>query len=212
MPNSRAYGILLSPGRAYPVYNVHKGLITSIAGGEVRTKVFIQNVLLMNWNPPAEIKAKESAYDVDDAIVLGDNMGMVKKLLDDTKLKNSKHLRLDRAYRDIYYHPTNSDGAFALWMMTQRNWREHIVHGIIKNDYIGGGLYRDHDARLPDGRNILAWFDGNISKLVLFRNMEEEKKRTTFCYASHGRKQRYENVWVTQFKQKPILKTKLNQY
>lgn len=187
VPNSRMYGLLISPGGAYVIYNVHKGLITNIAGGEVKAQIFIWDVLLCNWNPPNEIRVKDNAFDGKQAIVFGANLGVAKMLYNDTGRRNKihgKNLQFDKTYYDVFFIPSNQDGAFILWMMTQRNWRNNLVYGIIRNEYISNDMRRDYDAILSDGRKILIWFDGNISTLSLFKMLgdKDKKQHILLCF------------------------------
>jgi hypothetical protein len=94
-------------------------------------------------------------------------------------------MQLDGIYQDVYYVPTDTNGAFMLWMYTQENWRGRVLEGVIKKDllekYKGT---RDYDILAPDGTQILAWFDSNLSTLRLVKKIMSvgDEKYMLLCF------------------------------
>lgn len=165
--------MLLSPGGAYAVYNVHKGLIKGMPGGEGKIKAQIYFVLLNTWRPPADIARRENRFDAREAIIIGDNIDVALNILMDMPNRNSKKLQLNNTFDEIYYVLSDDIGVFMLWMMTQPQWRTRIVNGLIKKEFISYNRVRD--ARTPDGKHLLTWFEANLCVLELLRTLESDE-------------------------------------
>lgn len=173
---TRICGLLISPGGAYTVYNVHKGLIKGMPGGEGKARALIQDVLSNTWKPPADIVRREDRFDARDAIIIGDNITVALNIMADMPKKNSKKLQLNATFDDTYFVLADDKGAFMLWMMTQPQWRTRIVNGLIKKELVSYNRIRD--AQTPDGKQLLTWFETNLYVLTLLRTLEPVELQT----------------------------------
>lgn len=182
---TRICGLLLSPGGAYAVYNVHKGLIKGMPGGEGKIKAQIYFVLLNTWRPPADIARRENRFDAREAIIIGDNIDVALNILMDMPNRNSKKLQLNNTFDEIYFVLSDDIGVFMLWMMTQPQWRTRIVNGLIKKEFIRNSRIRE--AQTPDGKQLLTWFEANLRVLDLLRTLNPDELKTISSCVSSGK-------------------------
>ena len=164
---ARICGLLMSPGGSYAVFNIHHGLIRGATASEKKTLAMLYDVLMRSWEPPQDLK-QEGWYIVTQAIAIGSGIDAAVTMYFNDKRKKTEYLQLGATYPDVYFVPLDESGFFMLWMFAQRQWRERILKGLVKSDFISNGGDRTYDAVTGDGYDILLWFDANMSKLQFF--------------------------------------------
>ena len=160
---ARPTGMLFSPGEARAVYNLRN--------------------MLMKWNGKSEEKIRLAMTDIArlnarleqvyDAVMFGRDYDVAIRLLEgDAKLK--KQERFDSVYRHVHFIPQTEFGIQQLRTLLIPNWREQILNATFEDEtrsYDRGSF--EFDACV-DGVYYLAFFDGDLARLIRFKEAAKE--------------------------------------
>ncbi len=160
---SRFLGILFSPGGVYVVYNFKKNNMQLTQTREMALRNAMQDLAMIQSK-----RNTGSAYpDVESAIIFGhdDNQVLDRVLL----WEQGAFAELCKTYDKLHYFPITPDAAFQAWMLSQPNWRERLLRGMIVESYLEKeNMYRTYDAYIPDQNlKVLSWVDANLVSLRL---------------------------------------------
>jgi len=156
---TRIVGALFYPGGVYATYNTRDATMKWSGLGEIKT---LHNLLELSRMNAGLSKAP-------DALLFGkDADTALRTILESDKSRRSE-LRFDRIYRHIHFIPLNQTGMRLLKILIIPDWNEKLLRALFENDqrsYNQGSI--EYDA-MVDGRMILSHLDGDIARLIRFR-------------------------------------------
>lgn len=177
---SRIYGMMISVGGVYAVYNISDKLIEWKQYGEIKMKNHIKQL------------TRECTRGKDiGCILLATDMKVYARVITNEYQKGHKGakilLNIDYAYEKMYGLPTTKDGIEMLRIMQEENWEEEMEQNLL------GGCSRDIrsysvvcDARSEEDGYILLFCNGNIARLKLFLNRavnaREDEQFSIYCF------------------------------
>lgn len=181
--NARLHGLIVSPGGAYVTYNIDKSLMNGTHRIEHKSTTACSSVLNLHWEPPYKLGRNRRMFDAVQSVVIGADYDVALRVLREAESKKSRYLNLFKVYDDVYFIPQDNNGVSILKMITSENWRDRMIRAIIRPEMINS-RGRTCDTLLPDGTNILACFDGNITLLKLLKSTlkKPEEKHLLLCF------------------------------
>ena len=171
---TRLTGGLFRPGSRFVVYNTRNAVMKWNGMGEFKTK----NDLLAIGRVNAAVSA------VDSAILFGRSYEVAMDTLLATAATKRCELRFDSIYQHIYFIPLDAFGIRQLAFLQLSNWNEEILELLFDPEarsYDNGSF--EYDA-LVDGRYVLSYLNGDIARLIRFRDAAMDRRRSyeVLCY------------------------------
>lgn len=160
---TRLTGALFSPGCCYAVYNTRGSVMKWSGMGEFKTACHLTELARMN----------AGLERVDRALLLGERMDVALQTLLESDKSPRMELRFDRIYPHIHFIPANRQGARLVHLLTLPDWNERMLSAVFPAEWriTGPGSF-ECDAQ-HEGRFILSHLDGDIARLVRFRQALE---------------------------------------
>jgi len=156
---TRIIGALFYPGGCYAVYNTMASTMKWSGRGEVKAQNNLHELVRMNAGlseVPAAILFGRSAETALNTIMASDK-------------SRRAELRIDRIYQTLYFVPLNQSGIRLLKLLVLPDWNEKLLSALFdptQRSYNRGSM--EYDA-VVDGRKILSHLDGDIARLIRFR-------------------------------------------
>lgn len=162
---TRMTGALFSSGKCYAVYNTRDAV--------------------MKWSGMGEYKALHSLIElarlnagisqVDSAILFGQSGETALRTLLESDKTRRLEFRFDSIYRHIHFIPMNGDGIRQLRLFSVPDWKAQLLELLFESEVrsYDRGLF-EYDACV-DGVNILSHLDGDIARLIRFREAIENR-------------------------------------
>lgn len=156
---TRMVGALFAPGSCYAVYNTRNAA--------------------MKWSGMGEFKALHSLIElarlnagigrIDSAVLLGGSEEIALRTLLESDKSRRLEFRFDSIYRHIHFIPMDSDGIRQLRILSVPDWKEKLLDLLFEPEVrsYDRGLF-EYDACV-DGAYILSHLDGDIARLIRFR-------------------------------------------
>jgi len=197
LQNERSQAVISEP-TYYPsrflkgtiLMDINKTMYTRIVGalfvGEACFAVYNTRNAVMKWCGRGEFKAKQALIDlgrmnagiqdIDSAILFGADAETVLNTLIAEDEKYKKEYRFDSIYHHIYYLPLNQDGVRQLRFFLIPGWKDKLLDMLFENSQrsYNMGMF-EYDA-VVDGIYVLAHFDGDIARLIRYRDGIEHFK------------------------------------
>ena len=171
---TRIVGALFYPGGSYAVYNTRAAAMKWSGLGEMKT---LNNLLEL-----ARMNAGLS--EAPDALLFGRDYDTTLRTILDSDKSRRPELRFDKIYQHICFIPLDENGVRLLRIIIIPDWNEKLLRALFENNqrsYNKGSM--EYDA-IVDGRMILSHLDGDIARLIRFR--EAQCSRTepadVICY------------------------------
>ncbi len=160
---TRLTGALFSPGCCYAVYNTQGHVMKWSGMGEFKTACHLTELARMN----------AGLEQVDRALLLGERMDVALQTLLESDKSPRMELRFDRIYPHIHFIPADRQGVRLLRLLTLPDWNERLLSAVFPHEWrlTGPGSF-ECDAR-HEGRFILSHLDGDIARLIRFRQALE---------------------------------------
>ncbi len=162
---SRMAGAIFMTGKCYAVYNTRGAA--------------------MKWNGMGEFKARHNLseigrlnagiQDVDSAILFGESYEVAVRTLDANRARAHPEQRFDSVYAHIHFVPMNDFGIRLLRILTHSD-TEKLLSVLFPKESrsMGQGVF-EYDAYI-DGVYILSHLDGDIARLIRFREAIEGRR------------------------------------
>lgn len=156
---TRMVGAIFAPGSCYAVYNTRNAA--------------------MKWSGMGEFKALHSLIElarlnagigrIDSAVLLGESEEIALRTLLESDKSRRLEFRFDSIYRHIHFIPMDSDGIHQLRILSVPDWKEKLLDLLFEPEVrsYDRGLF-EYDACV-DGAYILSHLDGDIARLIRFR-------------------------------------------
>lgn len=190
---TRMYGLLMSKGGAYCVYNLDTGVLQWSENGEINSRNWIAKVLRKHWDMPAYMKVDRRTMEISctpDAIYFIRNNETALKILkrinplakeraaeQGAKPKDKKQNTLT-VYNKTHYVPISEAGIFQLWLITQEDYQERLKKSFKEDNRYP--RYNRFDASTNDDtKKVITWFDGDLNRLSY---INELMKTTEFSF------------------------------
>lgn len=133
----------------------------------------------MKWSGRGEFKAKQAlgevsrmnagVPEVDSAILFGANAQTAVGTLCEADESKKKEYRFDSIYDHIHYVPLDQEGIRLLRFFLIPRWKEELLEMLFDADQRSYNAGRFEYDALVDGVYILAHFDGDIARLIRYR-------------------------------------------
>ena len=161
---TRMTGVLFTPGEAKVVYNLRNSMMKWNGDSEIKTRISITDIARMNAR----------VQEVYAAVMFGWSYEVAMSMMErDAEMK--RPLRFDTAYRQVHFIPQTEMGIRQLRMLLLPEWREKML-GVMFDDETRSyerGMF-EYDAYV-DGVYILTHFDGDLARLIRFREAMSDK-------------------------------------
>lgn len=161
---TRMTGVLFTPGEAKVVYNLRNSMMKWNGDSEIKTRISITDIARMNAR----------VQEVYAAVMFGRSYEVAMSMMErDAEMK--RPLRFDTAYRQVHFIPQTEMGIRQLRMLLLPEWREKML-GVMFDDETRSyerGMF-EYDAYV-DGVYILTHFDGDLARLIRFREAMSDK-------------------------------------
>lgn len=181
---SRIYGMLISAGGLYAVYNMADKLIEWTRYGEVKMQHHLKTLTRGMQREEEELGCMVLASDI---------RLFARVITNEYKSRERKRgaqilLNIDYAYEEMYGIPTTREGIEVIRLMSEENWKEDmeriLLAGCTKKvrsySIICDGVSRE------DGY-VLLFCNGNITRLKGFLqravNASEDEKFCIYCFS-----------------------------
>lgn len=163
---TRMTGALFSCGNCYAVYNTRDAT--------------------MKWSGMGEFKALHSLIEtarlnagisqVNAAILFGRSEKVALDTLMESDKSRRMEFRFDSVYNHIYFIPMEADGIRQLRLLTVPDWNGQLLDLLFEPETrsYGRGLF-EYDACV-DNVYVLSHLDGDIARLIRFREAVENQK------------------------------------
>ena len=177
---SRAFGMLISPGGIYAVYNTGKAAMIWQKSSEGQMAYYMSQIVTK------KCEGSRISGAVKNCIIIGYDMNVFENILNNGL---AIYLNTDSGYDNMYAVPYTEDGFKMLLRMTQSEWEETLNEEILpdyERNKKGSIVY--------DGikENVIAlnFCTGNISRLKKFItgvqwvcNTQADRHYEIFCYS-----------------------------
>ena len=172
---ARYTAALFMPGSCLPIYNTRNSAMKWYGEGERKVREDLTHVARANSGCPA----------VDSAILLGRNYDTALTTIQSTASDNHGLLRFDRIYPRVFYIPFGDFGIRQLAFFQVPDWREKLLSTYFDDDvrsYDRGAF--EYDA-FVDGKYVLSFLDGDIARLIRFRDAlrNNQAKTEVLCFS-----------------------------
>jgi hypothetical protein len=142
----------------------------------------------MKWSGMGEFKALHHLVElsrmnagheeVRSAILFGTYPDVALQTLIESDKSRRMELRFDKIYPHIHFVPMNADGIRLLRILALPDWRERMLSALFSPEMRPAGFgFMEYDA-CWDGKYIYSHLDGDIARLVRFREaLETQSER-----------------------------------
>ena len=172
---TRLTGVLFSPGEVRAVYNLRDAVMKWNGNSEMKTQRSITDIARMNAR----------VQEVYAAVMFGWSYDVAMRMLVEDAGMN-RPLRFDSVYQRVHFIPQTETGIRQLRLLLLPDWRERLLSVVFDDDtrsYDTGGF--EYDA-FVDGVYILTFFDGDLGRLIRFRqaadNMDPDVSVEVLCF------------------------------
>lgn len=155
---TRIAGLVFLDRQPYAVYNTRSSLMKWNGAGESKTAASMQSIIRMNTGDKK----------LDSAIMFYESEKIAIETVRDIKAKEELDLGFIKIYPKIFFIPLGEEGIRQLKLFVKPKWRERAVKYLFEDD-VELSLYVDFDATI-DGHKILCFFDGDVARLIRFKN------------------------------------------
>jgi len=171
---TRVTGALFYPGGVYPVYNTRDSVMKWSGLGEIKTLGDLLELARMN----------AGLGEVSTALLFGQNADVALNTILESDKSRRPELRFDKIYNQVYFAPLNQYGIRLLKMLVTPDWNERLLSALFDSNqrsYNRGSM--EYDA-MVNGRMILSHLDGDIARLIRFREALQTQIRPAdvLCY------------------------------
>ena len=153
-------GAVFAKDKAYAVYNTRHRVMKWSGEGERKARVNLEEISAMN----------AKVYRINSAFLFGKTAKVALNTLEKTQNTSRLEFCFDGIYSNIYFVPLDDNGLRQMRLLLIENWREELLSLLFEDEirsYDEGGF--EYDA-LVGNKFILAFFDGNITRLQRFYN------------------------------------------
>lgn len=172
--NSTITNLLITNDEAYAIYNLRREPLEKAMKGELKTKLFIDNLLDLNY----KISKK------DNAMFIGRNYTVALKTLRNFEKKSKRALRLDDIYLNVFFFPYTDFGVKLASLFRIKNFRTEILRLVFREDFTSEDESMTTYSIYKDGRYYFSFLDSNITKLMRFKDFMSKRSDNYFvvCY------------------------------
>jgi hypothetical protein len=156
---TRIVGALFFQGGAYAVYNTRDALMKWSGLGEVKALYNLIELARMN----------AGFGDVSAALLCGQSADIALRTVLESDKSRRPELRFDKIYKNIYFIPLDQNGVRMVKMLVVPNRNEKLLDALFDNNQRSYNLGSVEYDALVDGRMILSHLDGDIARLIRFR-------------------------------------------
>lgn len=151
---------------------------------------------VMKWNGMGEFKTLHSLLEigrlnagitrVDSALLFGESDSVALNTMLESDKNKRTEFRFDFIYQHVHFVPMNHTGTKLLQILAVPDWNENLLQLLFEPDtrsYNRGSF--EYDACV-DGIYVLSHLDGDLARLVRFRNAMQNQKvqAEVLCYPS----------------------------
>lgn len=156
---TRIAGAAFAGGACYAVYNTRGAAMKWCGMGEFKSLHSLIETCRLN----------AGIGTVDSAILFGESYDVALATLNETERNHRLEMRFDAIYRHIFFVPLSAAGVRQLDLFTVPDWREKILDALFERESrsFDRGVF-EYDACV-DGRYILSHLDGDIARLIRFK-------------------------------------------
>lgn len=151
-------GLLFINRQAYAVYNTRSSLMKWNGAGERKTVENMTSIARMN----------AGCEKADSAIMFYENDKIAIETVRDIKANEQLDLGFINIYPKIYLIPLGEEGVRQLKLFVRPKWFERAIRYLFE-DNVELNPFFAVDATI-DGAKILCFFDGNVARLIRFKN------------------------------------------
>ena len=159
---TRITGALFCQGNVFAVYNTQNAIMKWSGLCEIKT---VGNLL--------ELARMNAGLDtVNAALLLGKSGEVALNTVLESDKSRKPDLRFDRIYSRIHFIPLDQNGVRLLKILILPDWNEKLLTALFEPDqrsYNKGAMEYDG---IVDGRKILSYLDGDIARLIRFREAQ----------------------------------------
>ena len=172
--SSKISNLLIINDEAYAIYNLRNEPLEKAMKGELKTKLFLDNLLDLNY----KIGKK------DNAMFIGRNYSVALKTLRNFEKKSKRALRLDDIYLNVFFIPYTDFGVKLASLFRIRNFRTEILRLVFREDFTCEDESMTTHSIYKNGRYYFSFLDGNIAKLMRFKDFMSRSSDNYFvaCY------------------------------
>ena len=172
--SSKITNLLITHDEAYAIYNLRNEPLEKAMKGELKTKLFINNLLDLNY------KISKS----DNAIFFGKNYAIALQTLRNFEKKSKRALRFDDVFLNVFFIPYTDFGVKVASLFRIKNYRTEILRLIFKDDFTKEDESMTTYSIYKDGRYYFSFLDSNIAKLMRFKDFMSKGTENYFvvCY------------------------------
>ena len=155
---TRTIGAVFANDKVYAVYNTRYRAMKWCGEGERKARVNLEEISAMN----------AKVYRINSAFLFGKTAKVALNTLEKTHSTSRLEFCFDGIYSHIYFIPLDNNGIRQFRLLLTKNWREELLSALFEDEirsYDKGGF--EYDANV-DRKFILAFFDGNITRLQRF--------------------------------------------
>ena len=158
--SSTITNLLIANDEAYIIYNLRKEPLEKAMKGELKTKLFINNLLDLNY----KISKK------DNAMFIGRNYTIGLRTLRNFEKKTKRALRLDDVFLNVFFIPYTDFGVKLASLFRIKNFRTEILRLVFKEDFTSEDEAMTTYSVFKNGRYYFSFLDSNIAKLMRFKD------------------------------------------
>ena len=172
--SSKITNLLITHDEAYAVYNLRKYPLEKAMKGELKTKLFISNVLDLNYK----------ISKMDNAMFVGKNYSVALKTLENFEKKSKRALRLDDVFLNVFFVPYTDFGVKLARLFRIKNYRTEILRLVFRDDFEREDESMTTYSVYKNGRYYFSFLDSNIAKLMRFKDFISKETGNYFvaCY------------------------------
>ena len=171
---SKITNLFITYDEAYAVYNLRNEPLEKAMKSELKTKLFISNLLDLNY----KISKK------DNAIFIGKNYPVALKTLRNFEKKSKRALRLDDIFLNVFFIPYTDFGVKLASLFRVKNYRTEILRLIFRDDFTKEDESMTTYSIYKNGRYYFSFLDSNVAKLMRFKDFMSKEIENYFvvCY------------------------------
>lgn len=160
---TRMVGAVFSNGDCYAVYNTRDAVMKWSGMGEFKTLHSLIEIARLNAGIP----------EVNSALLIGQSEETALATLIESDKTRRFSFRFDTIYPHLYFLPMDDTGIRQLRLLLRPGWKEQLLEMLFDAETrsYDRGLF-EYDACI-DGVYILSHLDGDIARLVRFRDAIE---------------------------------------
>lgn len=171
---TRIIGALFYPGGVYAAYNTRDAAMKWSGNGEAKT---LNNLLAL-------ARMNAGLDELSSALLFGHSEDVALRTILESDTSRRPELRFDKIYHNVHFIPLNQNGVRLLRILVVPNWNEKLLSALFddhQRSYNRGSI--EYDA-MVDGRMILSHLDGDIARLIRFRQALRTRAESAdvLCY------------------------------